>query len=417
MLSARQTPESLRIGAKSRIGRGNPAGVSLRKIEQNTEGTLESPVAVANRVFALKNPNLANRHHAYLAPWLEEASQARVESLGVKGGFSDAVIWQVSTPNEQLCLRRWPQAHPSLRGLLAIHGLMEHVASRGFRLSPVPKPTREGTTCIDYQEHLWDLTTWMPGEPSFAQNPSRDKLRAAMEALARFHQAALNYSFDGAVSAVAPSPGLRQRLNMLEALQTNELTHLWSAARASAASNLRDLAFEMLEYLTTALPPVKDLLEHVVEVPLQLQWCLRDVRHDHLLFTGNEVTGLIDFGAAGIDSVAGDVARLLGSTVNDDQAGWQAGIATYHHQRRLSPAELRAIPAFDQAGLLCSAANWVRWLFVEGRSFPQLHALHAQLIWLRDRLAQLAKRSTASTPASSSGPTWLETDRNIERVL
>jgi len=102
--------------------------------------------------------------------------------------------------------------------------------------------------------------------------------------------------------------------------------------------------------------------------------------------------------------VAGDVARLLGSIVNDHPASWQTGIEAYETQRPLSPAELRAIAAFDEGGLLCSARNWVRWLFVEERSFPQIHALHAQLVWLRDRLQTLAGRSAASVAQPLAGP-------------
>jgi hypothetical protein len=71
----------------------------------------------------------------------------------------------------------------------------------------------------------------------------------------------------------------------------------------------------------------------------------------------------------------------------------------------LSLAEQQAIIGFDHGGLLCSATNWVRWLFVEGQSFPQIHALHAQLLWLRDRLQTLASHATASVMQQPVGAT------------
>lgn len=343
-----------------------------------------------------------------------------MESLGVTGGFSGAVIWRVSMQDDaprhdalshedaqqrDLCLRRWPQSHPSLTGLLAIHGLLQHVADTGYDIVPVPLATRRGETHVVLEDHLWELAPWMPGEASLASEPTDAKLSAAMQTLARFHQAAQTYSFEGDAARMAPSPGLQQRLDMIQSLQQGELQQLWLATRTAEASDLRELAFELLEGIGHSLDAVASYLQQIVEVALPLQWCLRDVRHDHVLFTGDEVSGLLDFGAVAVDSVAGDLARLLGSIVNDHPESWQAGIDAYDRQRPLSTAEFRAIVGFDQGGLVCSATNWVRWLFVEGRSFPQIHALHDQLIWLRDRLQTLATRSTASIATPLSSPT------------
>ncbi len=332
-----------------------------------------------------------------------------MESLGVTGGFSGAVIWRVSITGEgsrsrDLCLRRWPQSHPSLTGLLAIHGLLRHVSTAGFDIVPVPLTTRQGETHVVLEDHLWELSHWMPGEASLATEPTPEKLATAMQMLAQFHQAAQSYSFQGDAARTAPSPGLAERLAMIQNLQQGGLQQLWQATRTAEASDLRELAFELLEGIGHSLDAVASYLQQVVHVPLPLQWCMRDVRHDHVLFTGDKVSGLLDFGAVAVDSVACDLSRLLGSIVNDHPTSWQAGIEAYAQQRSLSPAELRAIVGFDQGGLLCSATNWVRWLFVEGRSFPQIHALHDQLVWLRDRLQTLATCSIASVASSPTGP-------------
>ena len=348
----------------------------------------------------------SNRQLQYLTPWFEDVSEGRLESLGVSGGFSGAVVWRVSMSGRQLCLRRWPQVHPSLKGLMAIHGLLQHVATSGFHLVPVPLTTRYGESYFVHEDHLWELTPWMPGQASFSQQPSLAKLSAAMVALAQFHQAAQAYSFQGSAARSAPSPGLRERLAMISSLQQGELQQLWRATRTAESSDLRELAFELLEGIGRSLDSVALTLQEIVDVPLPLQWCLRDVRHDHVLFTGEEVTGLLDFGAVAVDSVACDLARLLGSIVNDQPESWHAGIAAYGEQRPLTVDEQRAIVGFDQGGLICSATNWVRWLFVEGRSFPQIHALHDQLIWLRDRLRTLAARSSASVGEQLAGPSW-----------
>ncbi len=339
-----------------------------------------------------------------------------MQSLGVTGGFSGAVIWRVSVAGNDLCLRRWPQVHPSLNGLLAIHGLLQHVATSGYDLVPVPLATRFGETYFVNEDHLWELTPWMPGEASLSQAPTPDKLSTAMVALARFHQAAQSYQYQEHKPTLGLSPGLRERLAMLRQLQQGGLQQLWQETRTAEASDLRELAFELLEAAGRALDPVSGYLAEIVSTPLALQWCLRDVRHDQVLFSGQQVSGLLDFGAVAVDSIAGDVARFIGSVVNDDPQSWQLGIEAYAEQRQLSPDERRAIVGFDQGGLICSAANWVRWLFIEGRSFPQIHALHAQLVWLRDRLNALAARSTASVGEPLAGPTWERSDRSSRSV-
>ncbi|MCH2114517.1 MAG: aminoglycoside phosphotransferase family protein [Pirellulales bacterium] len=333
----------------------------------------------------------------FLSHWFSDLSEARVESLDVQGGFSGAAIWRVSMPGRDLCLRRWPQAHPTTKGLQAMHGLLQHVAQAGNHQVSVPLPTRDGDTFYIDTDHLWELTPWMPGQADFCATASPAKLVAAMQALASFHCQACTYSFQENGPQIACSPGLEQRLNLLHMLQGGELDRLWKATRAAEANDLRDVAFELLKGIVRSLDRVSKELEPLVAVPLPLQWCLRDIRHDHLLFTGDQVTGLIDFGAVAVESVSGDVARLLGSMVNDTVEIWNTGIAAYSNVRQLSQAERAAIAGFDEGGALSSAANWVRWIFVEGRSFPHVHALHDQLVWLRTRLHAIAECRSASS--------------------
>ncbi len=344
----------------------------------------------------MSNSLYATKQLTFLSPWIEEVSGARMESLGMRGGFSGAIVWRVSWSGKNLCLRRWPHAHPTVDGLRAIHGLLRHVGQSGYRLAPVPLPTLSGETFFVNEDHLWELTPWMPGEASYHQQPSHEKLASAMTALADFHRASETCRIAGSGARVAPSPGLASRLEILRSLQQGELERLWKETRSAEASDLRELAFELLEGIARPLDVVTKQLEQIAAVPLRLQWCLRDVRHDHLLFTGDRVTGLIDFGAAAVDSVACDLARLVGSMVHDGAEHWRASLRAYDARRPLSTEERRAVAGFDAGGTLCSAANWVRWLFVDGRSFPQIHALTAQLVWLRDRLTSLTMRAGAS---------------------
>ena len=271
-----------------------------------------------------------------LSHWLEDAADARLDSLGVSGGFSGAVIWRVAFNQRGFCLRRWPQVHPTADGLLAIHGLLRYLGAAGSKDVPVPLLTRSGSSFVVSEDHLWELTPWMPGEASFSRDPTPEKLAAAMRALARLHLHAEQYGCHDHGERFALSPGLQERTGRLRHIRAGGLDELWRAVRAAQPSDLREIACEMLEGISHAADQVWQRLQQVAEAPLPMQWCLRDVRHDHILFTGDAVTGVVDFGAAAVDSVAGDLARLLGSMVNDDPEGWVQGVDAYESCRPLS---------------------------------------------------------------------------------
>ena len=107
---------------------------------------------------------------------------------------------------------------------------------------------------------------------------------------------------------------------------------------------------------------VRRQLSVFVSTLFRCQPCLRDVWHDHLLWTGSQVTGLIDPGSARIDNVAIDVARLLGSLVEDDAQGWERGLEAYERAEGLSLEETGLVTVLDQSGVLLAGAVWVERL-------------------------------------------------------
>jgi Ser/Thr protein kinase RdoA (MazF antagonist) len=94
----------------------------------------------------------------------------------------------------------------------------------------------------------------------------------------------------------------------------------------------------------------------------RLQPCLRDVWHDHLLFEGEALTGLVDYAAVRADDAMTDVARLAGSLVGDDEDGWRVALAAYREVRPLSEDEERLARALDRTGAVVALATWARWL-------------------------------------------------------
>jgi Ser/Thr protein kinase RdoA (MazF antagonist) len=120
--------------------------------------------------------------------------------------------------------------------------------------------------------------------------------------------------------------------------------------------------------------------------PFPIQACLCDIWRANVLFEGETVSGIIDYGGVKYDHVAVDLARLLGSMVEDNAALRVLGLEAYRSIRPLSPGEEELTTALDKTGTLLAAANWLRWLYQEQERFFEDRAAVA------GRLAALVQR-------------------------
>jgi Ser/Thr protein kinase RdoA (MazF antagonist) len=325
----------------------------------------------------------------------------RVQFLATAGGFSGALFWRLQSARGPLGLRRWPQEHPSPIQLPQIHRILQHVDRAGFRLLPVPIATIAGPTFVDHDDHLWELTPWLPGESSYARAPSPTKLANAMQALAHFHCAAESFPSSGPTHG--PSPGIRIRLDRLRWWATTGLDQLRAAlssfpiphsAFPIAAPFPIASASLLCDLFAAARPVVEPCLTQALDLRVALQPCIRDIWHENVLFRGDEVSGLIDFGALEFDNVATDVARLLASLVADDPQGWRAGLAAYESVRKLSATEAVLVAAFDRANVLLSGLNWCRWHYLDGREFADRARMLARVDEHLQRLTRLVAHSS-----------------------
>jgi Ser/Thr protein kinase RdoA (MazF antagonist) len=306
-----------------------------------------------------------------LGHWLPDPEQAQFCPLGAGSSFSGAGLWRVEHGGRIYVLRRWPKSLAKGRHVTRICHLQRHLAEAGLPVaSPLPlldfPDSFEFTKIsIDRDVATWTLSPWLPGAADYWTASRPAKLRAALRTLAELHQAAASYlaSDRSGGPRTAPSPALIQRSDRLEELKSGEWADLNVLLARAEPSPERSAAAEALELMRRSLGPLWDEALPWRNEPLPLQWVLRDVWHDHVLFAEDRVTGVLDFGAAAVDSTAGDIARLLGSLVADDRAGWAAGLEAYEQVRPLSPVERAAIPFFDASGTLLSAFNWVHWLY------------------------------------------------------
>jgi Ser/Thr protein kinase RdoA (MazF antagonist) len=299
---------------------------------------------------------------AVLGLWIRDFRGATIQPV-IRGGFSGARVWKVDYRGESFALRRWPRAVTADR-VIGIHQFQDWLTRGGV---PVPRTvgaTATGQTALEHDGAQWELATWMPGEANYHFQPQPERLTAAMQSLARLHVWASKLPIDMPSSDAGqrPSPGLMRRSERLSNLLLTDLRELRAAVYNQPLRSQEDLAERALALLERTADVELQKAERWEDEPLSLHLCLRDVWHDHILFTDHRVTGIIDLGAVGYDSPAGDVARLLGSLVGDDRQRWSAGLAAYEAVRPLSNVEREAAGFFDSSGVVISTANWLRWL-------------------------------------------------------
>ncbi len=317
------------------------------------------------------------------------------EDLGSAGGFSGARFWRIRAEGQTYGLRRWPREHPDPRRLEYIHSVLRHVAENGFDKIPLPVLCQDGRSSVVEDGHSWELTPWLPGRADFCEQPSDTRLRACMQALARFHLAAATHP--SARPAGRPSPGIQKRRDQLQDLCSGRLKLVAGSVKRGDWPELPARANKLLTLFPRCAPSLTEKLREASTLSVPLQPVIRDIWHDHVLFVGDEVSGIVDFGAMRVESVAGDIARLLGSLIADDEIRRQAGLGYYTDIRRLSREEAALVEVFDKSGVLLSGLNWLDWIYVQGRQFEDRERILIRLDQAICRLELLAAAGFQAT--------------------
>ncbi|HUQ68242.1 MAG TPA: phosphotransferase [Planctomycetaceae bacterium] len=324
-----------------------------------------------------------------LSPWSIATESSH------RPGFSGAGVVRVETALGPVAVRRWPAGWlpERLRGL---HRLLAHIQRQGWEFVAVPFRTDTGDTLVEAAGAWWQVEPWLSGRADYHRQPSRQKLSAGMTALARWHLAASGFQphpsestwFRPTGSGICPAT--EERLHAIAKLSPPMIRDWQALALRNAPTDLRPFATQLGDGVIPRLSMVHGQLLSATTNSVPLQPCLRDVWHDHILYTGDVVTGLIDPSASRTDSVAVDLARLLGSLVEDHLADWRFALDEYARLRPLSLFEQRLIPILDRSGVVLSAVTWLKWLGPEARRWPDQTPIIDRLQRLTTRLESLA---------------------------
>jgi homoserine kinase type II len=322
-----------------------------------------------------------------LSQYPPDCAPRQIKPLGNAGGFSGSKLWSIDAPRGRLCLRQWPAAQPSQQRLDFIHAVLRHVAANGFRRLPLPIPAATGATYVEHAGRLWELAPWMPGEIDRAAATSPTRITAALEALAEFHLASSTFSHSGV--RFGPSPGLIERKERLERLLAGELNEIERSLDDRLWPELAQRGRRYLSVFRRAAPDVNTRLHDAASIAVPWQPCLRDIWRENVLFVGEDVSAILDFASMRVETVAGDVARLIGSFAGDDHRLWEQALAAYRKSRPLADGDVRLVTAFDQSGVLLTGVSWLDWVFRQRREFPDKSAVMERFNFALGRLESL----------------------------
>ncbi|HRF01144.1 MAG TPA: aminoglycoside phosphotransferase family protein [Pirellulaceae bacterium] len=324
--------------------------------------------------------------------WLgPHAAGRRWRALQGAGGFSGARFWRgesvgmLATDRKprDLCLRAWPPQHPDDARLDRIHRLLELAASLPF--VPVPYRGQDGRSWCVADGTRFECTDWMPGEawdPESSTPLDPLRLAAAFRAVGRLHRAWRPERIERAIA-----PAVRERFDLLRRWSEQDQGALIAVARSDRSLPLRQTGLALLDRLASRIDQARRRLAPWLLRPLPIRPCVRDLHAAHLLFVGTEVTGIVDFGALRDDTIATDLGRLAGSLVEDQADGWQIAATAYAETSGESePGIWEAARDLEFVGLVLGLANWLRWLWLDRRTFDDLPSVERRI---RRRIARL----------------------------
>ena len=297
----------------------------------------------------------------------------------VSDGFSGSRLFQVRCSANAAWMLKSCAAGAADRIGWA-HGLMRHLRVAGIREVPVVMATPDGRTLvIDGWGTAWELVEHIAGAATDSPSPAQAVVAASC--LARIHLAAL--SLPGCPPRNAVPTAVLRRIARAERLRDSPWSGRLFREPGASAGGIHVEVVDRLDRAVASFAAADGpaALRRIIgtQAPVvSVQGVLRDVWSDHVLYSSAQpehIAGIIDFHAAGVDTPATDMARLIGSWRPEADADtpllhhWAEAVAAYESSRPLSTSERNLIPWLLATGVLFGLDNWFRWLLAESRDF------------------------------------------------
>ena len=326
------------------------------------------------------------------------------QRLGAHGGFSGACLWRACCGDTAVLVRELPEAARERLTLIEAQcSWVDWAIGEGCLFLARPLRSRRGQFVLEAHGQLWRVETWMAGKADFWDRPSKDRVAAAATALAQIHSAEHRTqppAWQGCLAATcAENLPVWNRLLWLEEFadwdferagkigpRSRLAQRLWPLAQRAWDFFCRtrvEWVTKLKEVRRRAIAATTGLVAHP---GLTTAVCLRDVWHDHVLYSGEALTGIVDYDAVREDAVATDIARLAGSfcCAAADRlvaSGWPGGVeemrqglldeflACYQSRVPLAPLDLELVRVLDRIHLAAGPISWLSWVYRENRKF------------------------------------------------
>jgi len=295
----------------------------------------------------------------------------------VEEGFSGAEVWRGddSTGNPAFALKRLPAELDPTR-LTAIHRWMTQAAHLTF--VPSILRTTSGDTFVYTRGRCWEITRWMPGKP--VSDPTTADVGSACAAVAKLHAA-------WPIVHTSTCPGVLNRLRATQDFRRQFGTH--QPPQISLTMALIPLVRRAWSAVVAHLERTESMLRPWERLPLPLRPCVRDLRAEHVLFSEQQVAGIIDYGAMAVDHPAVDLARLLGDYGCLDEPRYSEAIRAYQCESQ-SGALIELIRILAHSGTVCSLIGWLLRLVTQQQTLPAEYRIVDRMTLLLERLDRFA---------------------------
>ncbi|WP_437186811.1 phosphotransferase enzyme family protein [Planctomicrobium sp. SH668] len=281
----------------------------------------------------------------------------------VAGGFSSSPVFQIDTTFATYALKGWKASHWPVARVLERHRWLQFLSSNRIPVATPLKDRFTGSSVYESASGSWQLEQWMPGGSSTLSEMTPNRWRSMMTTLATMHQASSRFKYQSAGKgwfAVrhAPSSTLEER-RLIIATWTAEKRRRATHQLQNAPRRFRESALAILSAFSQFAPQVDQQLAALEVEKVLLIPCHRDLWNEHVLFSGDTVSGIIDPTAARSEHIASDLSRLLSSFLDDSGSSWKPALDLYQSIAPLSSIDMQMIDAFRVSSIVLSGMTWV----------------------------------------------------------